>query len=57
MNLAGNPALSIPCGLSKEGLPIGVQLVGPHLSETLLFQVADAYQNVTDWHTKHPKGF
>ena len=57
MNISGNPAISIPCGMSKEGLPIGVQLVGPHLSETLLFQVADAYQSVTDWHTKHPKGF
>jgi aspartyl-tRNA(Asn)/glutamyl-tRNA(Gln) amidotransferase subunit A len=55
MNISGNPAISIPCGLSSEGLPIGVQLVGPHLSETMLFQVADAYQSVTDWHTKHPQ--
>lgn len=54
MNLAGIPALSIPCGFTKAGLPIGFQLAGPHLSEELLFSTAHAYQEVTDWHTKHP---
>ncbi len=57
MNLAGNPAISIPCGMSKDGLPIGMQLVGPHLSENLLFQAAHAYQEKTDWHDMHPEGF
>ncbi len=57
MNLSGNPALSIPCGFSKNGLPIGMQLVGPHLSEAIIFKVADAYQQQTLWHTMHPKGF
>lgn len=57
MNLAGNPAISIPCGKSSQGLPIGMQLVGPHLSESLLFQVADAYQACTDWHKRHPENF
>jgi aspartyl-tRNA(Asn)/glutamyl-tRNA(Gln) amidotransferase subunit A len=57
MNLAGNPGISLPCGISKEGLPIGMQLVGPHLSESLMFQVADAYQVATDWHTKYPQGY
>jgi aspartyl-tRNA(Asn)/glutamyl-tRNA(Gln) amidotransferase subunit A len=57
MNLAGNPAISIPCGMSKDGLPIGMQLVGPHLSESLLFQAAHAYQEKTAWHEMHPQGF
>ena len=54
MNLAGNPAMSIACGMSGANLPIGMQLIGPHLSEDLLFKVAHAYQMNTDWHTKHP---
>lgn len=54
VNIAGIPAISIPCGFTKNKLPIGVQLIGPPLSEELIYQVADAYQQVTDWHTKHP---
>jgi aspartyl-tRNA(Asn)/glutamyl-tRNA(Gln) amidotransferase subunit A len=55
MNLAGIPAMSIPCGFTKANMPIGMQLIGPHLSEELLFKVGHAYQQVTDWHKKHPK--
>ena len=54
VNLAGVPGISIPCGFSKDGLPIGFQLIGPHLSEEKLFQVGHAYQQMTDWHTKNP---
>jgi len=43
-NLAGIPGISVPCGLSTEGLPIGVQLLGPYWSEGLLFRLAHAYQ-------------
>lgn len=57
MNLAGITALSLPCGMSKENLPIGFQIVGPDLSEELLFQVGHAYQQQTDWHTKTPNGY
>lgn len=57
MNLAGIPALSLPCGLTKSNLPIGFQIVGPHLSEELLYKVGYAYQQETDWHTKHPQGY
>lgn len=57
VNLSGNPAISIPCGMSKQGLPIGVQLVAPHAAEDLLFKVAHAYQMQTDWHTQHPLQF
>ena len=57
INVAGIPALSVPCGMSASRLPIGVQLVGPHLSEELLFKVGHAYQQVTAWHTMHPITF
>ncbi len=53
VNLAGIPALSIPCGISN-GLPIGMQIMGPHLSEELLLRIGHLYQSQTDWHTKHP---
>jgi aspartyl-tRNA(Asn)/glutamyl-tRNA(Gln) amidotransferase subunit A len=43
-NLAGVPGISVPCGLSSEGLPIGLQLLGPHWSEGNLLKLADAYQ-------------
>jgi len=43
-NLAGIPGISVPCGLSAEGLPIGLQLLGPYWSEGLLFRMAHAYQ-------------
>jgi aspartyl-tRNA(Asn)/glutamyl-tRNA(Gln) amidotransferase subunit A len=43
-NLAGIPGISVPCGLSAEGLPIGLQLLGPYWSEGLLFRLAHAYQ-------------
>jgi aspartyl-tRNA(Asn)/glutamyl-tRNA(Gln) amidotransferase subunit A len=53
VNLAGIPALSVPCGLSN-GLPIGMQIMGPHLSEETLLRIGHMYQSQTDWHTKHP---
>lgn len=54
VSLTGLPALSLPCGFSSEGLPIGFQLVGHLFDESALFQVGDAYQRATDWHTRHP---
>jgi aspartyl-tRNA(Asn)/glutamyl-tRNA(Gln) amidotransferase subunit A len=53
VNLAGVPALSVPCGISN-GLPIGMQIMGPHLSEELLLRIGHVYQSQTDWHMKHP---
>ena len=53
VNLAGIPALSVPCGISK-GLPLGMQIMGPYLSEELLLRIGHMYQSQTDWHTKHP---
>lgn len=53
-NASGGPALSLPCGMSSNGLPLGMQLVGPHLAEGLLFRVGHAFQQATDYHTRHP---
>ncbi len=55
--ITGNPALSLPCGFSKNNLPIGFQFIGPRLSEELIYQVAHAFEQSTDYHTKTPKGF
>lgn len=53
-NLAHIPALSIPCGFTKDKLPIGLQLIGPDFSEELLYQTAYAYEQITPWHTYKP---
>ncbi|MET0291752.1 MAG: Asp-tRNA(Asn)/Glu-tRNA(Gln) amidotransferase subunit GatA [Steroidobacteraceae bacterium] len=55
-NLAGLPAMSIPCGFAG-GLPVGVQLIGPHFGEERLLNTAHQYQLRTDWHLKAPKGY
>ena len=52
--LAGLPALSVPCGFSDAGLPIGMQLIGKPFSEQTLFQVGQAYETATEWNTQHP---
>jgi amidase len=54
-NMAGNPTVTLPCGFSSGGLPIGFQLIGPHLSEARLLRAAHAFQQATDWHLKHPE--
>ncbi|MGF1582007.1 MAG: Asp-tRNA(Asn)/Glu-tRNA(Gln) amidotransferase subunit GatA [Gemmataceae bacterium] len=53
-NLAGIPTISIPCGFSSSGLPIGVQLMASTFQEEKLLQIAHVYQTVTDWHTRFP---
>ncbi len=55
-NLAGLPAVSIPCGF-VQGLPVGLQIVGPHFSEARVLSAAHAFQRVTDWHTRVPQGY
>lgn len=52
--MAGIPALSVPCGQSKEGLPIGLQMMGPHWGEGVLLQAADAYERSTHWSEAKP---
>ena len=50
----GIPAISIPCGFSPSGLPIGLMIAGPHFSESRVLALAYAYQQATDWHKKRP---
>lgn len=52
--LAGMPAISVPCGLSQSGLPIGMQIIGKPFAEPLLLRLARAYERATDWHGQHP---
>ena len=56
-NLAGIPALSMPCGTGREGMPVGLQLMGPHFSEVALLRTAHHFQAATDWHRRLPAGF
>ncbi|MCX5679869.1 MAG: Asp-tRNA(Asn)/Glu-tRNA(Gln) amidotransferase subunit GatA [Candidatus Omnitrophica bacterium] len=54
-NLAGIPAISIPCGLSKDGLPIGLQMMAKPFDEEVIFRAAFTFEQSTDHHTKRPK--
>ena len=53
-NLAGTPALSVPCGFSQAGMPMGLQIVGRPFAEEMVFKVAHAYEQSTDWHNRRP---
>jgi aspartyl-tRNA(Asn)/glutamyl-tRNA(Gln) amidotransferase subunit A len=53
-NLVGVPAISIGCGFSPDGLPIGLQLTGRMFDEATLLRAADAYQQDTDFHLQSP---
>jgi aspartyl-tRNA(Asn)/glutamyl-tRNA(Gln) amidotransferase subunit A len=55
-NLAGLPAISVPCGF-VQGLPVGLQIVGPHFSEARVLTAAHAFQGATDWHSRIPAGY
>lgn len=54
-NLAGIPALSLPCGFSKDNLPLGMQLIGKEFDEATLIKLGDAFQQGTDFHQKIPE--
>jgi aspartyl-tRNA(Asn)/glutamyl-tRNA(Gln) amidotransferase subunit A len=54
-NLAGIPGLSIPCGFSGEGLPVGLQMLGKHFDEEKLIRVAYNYEQATDYHRRRAK--
>lgn len=53
-NVTGSPALSVPTGFSSAGLPLSMQLVGKPFSEALMYRVAHAYEEATDWKSMHP---
>ncbi|UOQ48964.1 Asp-tRNA(Asn)/Glu-tRNA(Gln) amidotransferase subunit GatA [Gracilibacillus caseinilyticus] len=54
VNLAGLPGMSIPCGFSSDGLPIGLQIIGRHFDESMIYRVGYAYEQATDHHKKRP---
>ncbi len=49
INIAGVPALSVPCGMTKDNLPVGLQVIAPHFREDLMFSVASAYEGAHEW--------
>ena len=51
---SGSPTITMPGGFTASGLPIGFQLVGPHLSEALLVRAGAAFQSATEWNRRHP---
>jgi aspartyl-tRNA(Asn)/glutamyl-tRNA(Gln) amidotransferase subunit A len=53
-NLAGIPGMSVPCGFSSEGLPIGLQIMGNHFDEETLLRVGYAFEQATDFHLRKP---
>ncbi len=50
----GLPTITVPCGFSKAGLPVGLQISGPNLAEVNVLALAHAYQQATDWHKRRP---
>ena len=56
-NLTGAPAISIPCGFDRRGLPIGLQIQGNYFAEAKLLGIAHQFQQTTNWHQAVPKGF
>jgi aspartyl-tRNA(Asn)/glutamyl-tRNA(Gln) amidotransferase subunit A len=55
VNVWGLPAISVPCGFTSTGLPIGLQIIGPHWREDRVLHLACAYEQATDWHKRTPR--
>jgi Asp-tRNA(Asn)/Glu-tRNA(Gln) amidotransferase A subunit family amidase len=54
-NILGLPTISVPCGFTKAGLPIGMQITGGPWEEAKVFKLAEAYEQQTEWHRRHPE--
>jgi aspartyl-tRNA(Asn)/glutamyl-tRNA(Gln) amidotransferase subunit A len=54
-DVLGLPAISVPCGFTRDGMPIGLQITGPRFGESRVLALAHAYQQITDWHTRVPR--
>ncbi|MGH7810105.1 MAG: amidase family protein, partial [Candidatus Binatia bacterium] len=55
INLAGLPAISLPCGFDGENMPIGLQIIGKHFDESTVLRTAHAYEQATEWHLRKPR--
>jgi aspartyl-tRNA(Asn)/glutamyl-tRNA(Gln) amidotransferase subunit A len=55
-DVLGLPAISVPCGFTRDGMPIGLQIAGPRFGETRILALANGYQHITDWHPHRPPG-
>ena len=55
-SLAGLPGMSVPCGFSQDGLPIGLQIIGSPFGEEAMLRVGYAYEQATEWHRRVPEG-
>jgi aspartyl-tRNA(Asn)/glutamyl-tRNA(Gln) amidotransferase subunit A len=53
-NVLGIPAISVPCGFTRAGLPIGLQIIGPRLGEARVLALAHAYEQASEWHLRQP---
>jgi aspartyl-tRNA(Asn)/glutamyl-tRNA(Gln) amidotransferase subunit A len=53
-NFTGLPAISVPCGFTRDGLPVGLQLIGRAFDETTLLRIAFSYERANDWRGRHP---
>jgi aspartyl-tRNA(Asn)/glutamyl-tRNA(Gln) amidotransferase subunit A len=53
-DVLGLPAISVPCGFTRDGMPIGLQIAGPRFAESRVLALAHAYEQITDWHTRTP---
>jgi aspartyl-tRNA(Asn)/glutamyl-tRNA(Gln) amidotransferase subunit A len=53
-NFTGLPAISVPCGMTREGLPVGLQIIAPHWQEVRILRIAYHYEQATNWHHMHP---
>jgi aspartyl-tRNA(Asn)/glutamyl-tRNA(Gln) amidotransferase subunit A len=54
-NVWGIPTISVPCGFTRKAMPVGLQICGPNGGETVVLQLAHAYEQATDWHTRAPE--
>jgi amidase len=53
-DFSGSPTITLPSGVDRLGIPLSLQFIGRHVSEDLLCRAGHAFQQVTDWHTRHP---
>jgi aspartyl-tRNA(Asn)/glutamyl-tRNA(Gln) amidotransferase subunit A len=53
-NVTGQPAISVPCGISDDGLPIGLQIAGRPFDEDMVLRIASAFESATPWHLRRP---